>query len=113
MLNFQIPNAVWVFVAGAFVALFVLAVTFNYLPSPREMFRDVAAECRQSGINKNNGTGGSQNAAQSGEPALQQRNSEQSKDETTKQKEINDCLLAAYTRSLSDFTKWLVFVTAA
>jgi hypothetical protein len=109
----RIPEWLWALVAGAFLAAFVFAVTFGYLPSPRELFRDVAAECRQTGVHKDRKADDSQKSAHDGTATSQQPDPEKSEDKATRQKEINECLLAAYTGSLSDFTKWLVFVTCA
>jgi hypothetical protein len=80
-------------VAGVFLASFVFGVMFKYLPSPEELVRDATAECRQSGT-------------------VKQLDTEKPEDKAARQKEINDCLLAAYTGSLSNFTRWLVLATA-
>jgi hypothetical protein len=109
----RIPSWFWTFVGGAFLVSFVFAVTFGYLPSPRELFRDIAAECRQTTIDKDHKANGGKKSAHTTTTTLQQPNTETTEDKAAKQKEMNDCLLAGYTGNLADFTKWLVFVTGA
>jgi hypothetical protein len=100
MLRFEIPDWVWGFLFGIVVTSFVAAVTFKYLPSPLEMFGDVAAECRKTATESRE-QAAQENAAQPGNL----------KTETEYEKAINECLVARYTGSLANFTRWLVAVT--
>jgi hypothetical protein len=112
MLKPNIPNAVWALIGGALLASFVFAVAFNYLPSPTELFKDAGSECRQSAINKDSKSSDNQKNANENLPTPERNKTEPNAADVSQEKHTYDCLIAAYTRSLSDFTKWLVFVTA-
>jgi hypothetical protein len=73
------------FIAGIIFAIYIGATTFKYLPSPTELFGEVGSECYKVAQNSDN--------------------------KKLDGKALSDCLTLSYSKSLSDFTKWLVFVT--
>ena len=44
MLKLRISNVIWGFLFGVFVAVYVMAVSFRYLPSPTELVGDTGAD---------------------------------------------------------------------
>jgi hypothetical protein len=86
MFRFEIPEVVWGILFGIVATVVIGGAAFTYLPSPLEMFGEPAAECRQP---------------------------QDAKEKNTSEQREYECLVAAYTRSLSNFTKWLVVVTTA
>src|ERR1051326_12118 len=111
MLRLQIPDWIWAFLFGIVVAFVGGAATFKYLPSPLEMFRAVAADCRETAVHKQQKTESREQATQESPPGLQNTQPGNLKNDADNEKAVNECLIARYTGNLASFTRWLVAVT--
>lgn len=111
MLN-RVPDSFWTFLFGVLLTTYVFAATFKYLPSPLEMFGNVAAECRQAAIDGQKQSKGSNSAPKERPSSLEHSKSNNLENDPDAQKREYDCLIAKYTGSVADFTRWLVFATA-
>ena len=112
ILTVSLPGWVRGLLFGIVATICLLGATFGFLPSPLEFFRDIAAECRQTATHEQQETKESEGVPDKRPPDLQEAQSDKLKSASNNEKAINDCLIAKYTGSLADFTRWLVFVTA-
>lgn len=111
MLRFQIQDWVWGVLFGILVTIVAVGATLKYLPSPRELFGDETAECRQSAIHTQKEAEHGEEGAKAHAAILQNTNSDNLKNNPDDNKNEYDCLIANYTGNLAAFTRGLVAVT--
>jgi hypothetical protein len=90
---------------------YVGAATFKYLSSPLELLGDVAIECQQSAISAEKNTKNSEGRAKDDTTILKNTEAGELKNDPQGQRQKYECLVAKYTGSLANFTRWLVAVT--
>jgi hypothetical protein len=107
----RLPLFVWPFLFGVVFAVWAGAIALGYLPSPLELFGDVRAECSKSAVEQKENAKADHPPSKDDSVAINAGQAAETQKRSSGNKEVYDCLLAAYTGQLAVFTKWMAGAT--